>query len=151
MDSPRGDGKSDEELTSAERSRLTGREPCDQALLYVKFGIFLGTESAPMEPEKKQRLQASGWKVGTAQDFLDLSAEEALLVDIKARLAVALWALRQKRNLTQAALAKRLASSQSRVAKMEAGDRSVSLELLIRSLVSLGATRQELAKVIGRK
>ena len=104
-----------------------------------------------MEPEKKQRLQAKGWKVGTAQDFLDLSPEEALLVDIKARLAVALTALRQKRKLTQTALAQRLASSQSRVAKMEAGDRSVSLELLFRSLVSLGATRQELAKVIGRR
>ena len=104
-----------------------------------------------MEPEKKQRLQARGWKVGTAQDFLDLSPEEALLVDIKARLAVALTALRQKRKLTQTALARRLASSQSRVAKMEAGDRSVSLELLVRSLVSLGATRQELAKVIGHR
>ena len=104
-----------------------------------------------MEPEKRKRLQARGWQVGTAQDFLDLSAEEALLVDIKARLAVALSALRQKRNLTQTALAKRLASSQSRVAKMEAGDHSVSLELLVRSLVSLGATRQELARVIGRR
>lgn len=131
--------------------RLTGRALCDQGLLYVKFGILSGTESASMETEKKQRLQARGWKVGTAQDFLALSAEEALLVDIKARLAVALSALRQKSNLTQAALAKRLASSQSRVAKMEAGDRSVSLELLIRSLVSLGATRQQLAKVIGSK
>ena len=104
-----------------------------------------------MDPEKKQRLQAKGWKVGTAQDFVDLSPEEALLIDIKARLAVALTALRQKRKLTQTALAQRLASSQSRVAKMEAGDRSVSLELLVRSLVSLGATRQELAEVIGRR
>jgi DNA-binding XRE family transcriptional regulator len=104
-----------------------------------------------MEREKKERLQARGWKVGSAADFLDLDPEEALLVDIKARLAVALGQLRQERKLTQTALAQRLGSSQSRVAKMEAGDRSVSLELLFRSLLSLGATRQELAKVIGRK
>lgn len=104
-----------------------------------------------MEREKKERLQARGWKIGSAADFLDLSPEEAQLIDIKARLAVALGQLRQKRKLTQTALAQRLGSSQSRVAKMEAGDRSVSLELLFRSLLSLGATRQELAKVIGSK
>lgn len=104
-----------------------------------------------MEREKKERLQSRGWKVGTVADFLDLSAEEAQLIDIKARLSVALGQLRQKRNLTQIALAQRLGSSQSRVAKMEAGDRSVSLDLLFRSLLTLGATRQELAKVIGRR
>ena len=104
-----------------------------------------------MEREKKERLQSRGWKVGTVADFLELSPEEAQLIDIKARLAVALGQLRQKRKLTQTALAQRLGSSQSRVAKMEAGDRSVSLELLFRCLLTLGATRQELAKVIGRR
>jgi len=104
-----------------------------------------------MQRAKRDRLQARGWKVGTVQDFLDLSDEEALLVEIKARLAAALSALRQKRQLTQVDLARLLHSSQSRVAKMEAGDRSVSLDLLVRSLVSLGATRQQLAKVIGHK
>jgi predicted XRE-type DNA-binding protein len=77
--------------------------------------------------------------------------EEALLIDIKARLAVALLQLRQKRKLTQIDLARLLRSSQSRVAKMEAGDRSVSFDLLIRALLTLGSTRQDLAKVIGRK
>lgn len=104
-----------------------------------------------MQRAKRDRLQARGWKVGTVQDFLDLSDEEALLIEIKARLAAALSALRQKRQLTQVDLARLLRSSQSRVAKMEAGDRSVSLDLLVRSLVSLGATRQQLAKVIGHK
>jgi transcriptional regulator with XRE-family HTH domain len=85
------------------------------------------------------------------QDFLDLSPEEALLIDIRARLAVALAERRQQRKLTQAELALQVGSSQSRVAKMEAGDRSVSLDLLVRALLTLGTTRQELAKVIGRK
>lgn len=104
-----------------------------------------------MEQEKRQRLQARGWKVGSVQDFLELSDEEALLVDIKARLAGALAQLRQKQKLTQIDLARLLRSSQSRVAKMEAGDRSVSFDLLIRALLTLGTTRQQLAKVIGRK
>jgi transcriptional regulator with XRE-family HTH domain len=45
-------------------------------------------------------------------------------------------------------LAAKLQSSQSRIAKMEAGDPSVSLDLLIRSLISLGATERELSRII---
>ena len=104
-----------------------------------------------MDRDKRERLAAHGWKAGTVQDFLDLSPEEALLIDIRARLAVALAERRQQRKLTQAELARQVGSSQSRVAKMEAGDRSVSLDLLVRALLTLGTTRQELAKVIGRK
>jgi predicted transcriptional regulator len=51
-------------------------------------------------------------------------------------------------NLTQADLARTMKSSQSRVAKMEAGDASVSLDLLVRSLLAVGTTNKELAKVI---
>src|SRR5581483_4278956 len=48
---------------------------------------------------------------------------------------------RAELGLSQAVVAKRLGSSQSRVAKMEAGDPSVSLDLLLRALLALGATR----------
>ena len=104
-----------------------------------------------MDREKRTRLQAAGWKVGSAADFLDLSPEEALLVDIRARLASALSARRAKQQMTQAELARRIHSSQSRVAKMEAADGSVSLDLLIRSLLALGATRKDLASAIAGK
>ncbi len=104
-----------------------------------------------MDREKRSRLQAAGWKVGTVADFLDLSPEEALLLDIRARLASALAARRTARHLTQAELARRIHSSQSRVAKMEAADGSVSLDLLIRSLLALGTTRKELAAAIAGK
>jgi transcriptional regulator with XRE-family HTH domain len=50
--------------------------------------------------------------------------------------------------MTQMDKARLLKSSQSRVAKIEAGDTSVSLDLLVRSLIVLGATRQEVAHVI---
>jgi ribosome-binding protein aMBF1 (putative translation factor) len=101
--------------------------------------------------EKRRRLEARGWKIGTAQEFLRLSAEEALYVDLKARLAIGLREQRRRRNLTQADLAKRLRSSQSRIAKMEAGDPSVSLGLLIRSLLILGASRRQLSQIISAR
>lgn len=101
-----------------------------------------------MERGKRTRLQAAGWKVGSAADFLDLSPEDALLIDIRARLASALATRRAQKQMTQAELARRIQSSQSRVAKMEAADASVSLDLLIRSLLALGATRKDLATAI---
>ncbi|HNI60056.1 MAG TPA: XRE family transcriptional regulator [Pseudomonadota bacterium] len=104
-----------------------------------------------MDKAKQKRLEAAGWKVGTVQDFLDLSPEEALLIDIRARLALALSERRKAQSLTQAELARRIRSSQSRVAKMEAADGSVSLDLLVRSLLALGTTRKELAAAIAGK
>jgi DNA-binding XRE family transcriptional regulator len=97
---------------------------------------------------KRRRLEARGWKVGTTQEFLGLSAEEAAYVEVKVRLAIGLREWRRRRDLTQADLAKRLGSSQSRVAKMEAGDPSVSLDLLVRSLLTLGASRRELSRIM---
>jgi hypothetical protein len=104
-----------------------------------------------MKNSKRQKLEAAGWKVGTPADFLGLSKEEESLIDMKLALANKLKARRQKRNLTQLEIAKRLGSSQSRVAKMEVADRSVSLDLLVRSLLSLGETRQDIAGTIGKR
>jgi DNA-binding XRE family transcriptional regulator len=101
--------------------------------------------------EKRRRLEAKGWKVGTAQEFLRLTAEEAAYVEVKVQLAMGLREWRRRRNLTQADLARRLQSSQSRIAKMEAGDPSVSLDLLIRSLLMLGATRRELSRIMSAR
>jgi len=101
--------------------------------------------------EKRRRLEAKGWKFGTAQEFLRLSDEEAAYIDLKARLATGLRKRRRRRSLTQADLARRLQSSQSRIAKMEAGDPSVSLDLLIRSLLILGTSRRELSRIISAR
>jgi DNA-binding XRE family transcriptional regulator len=103
-----------------------------------------------MNSAKKARLEAAGWKVGSAEDFLGLSAAEAAYVGMKLGLAHRLRERRQRRKLSQTQLAKVLGSSQSRVAKMEAADPTVSADLLIRSLLTLGSTRRELATVIGR-
>ena len=101
-----------------------------------------------MRQSKKQKLEARGWRVGTAKDFLGLSEDEAAYVELRLRLADSLKSRRTKRNLTQTAFAKLIQSSQSRVAKMEGDDPSVSLDLLIRSLLALGASSRDLARTI---
>jgi DNA-binding XRE family transcriptional regulator len=102
-----------------------------------------------MNNAKKQRLEAAGWKVGTAADFLGLSKEEAALVEMKVSLSRSFKRRRLAKGLTQAQAAKAIGSSQSRVGKMEAADPEVSIDLLMRSLLALGATRKELARAIG--
>ena len=104
-----------------------------------------------MRKDKKARLERAGWKVGTVREFLGLSATEAALVELKLTLSRGLRERRARRKLTQAQVAKLLKSSQSRVAKMEAGDPSVSIDLLIRSFLAMGATPKDLAQVISHK
>ena len=101
-----------------------------------------------MRKAKQQALEARGWRIGSAGDCLELSPEEAAVVELKLRLSDALRARRAKLRLSQEAVADRLGFSQSRVAKMEAGDASVSLDLLMRALLGLGATPNDVAKAI---
>lgn len=97
---------------------------------------------------KRERLEHRGWKIGNADAFLDLSPEESRYVDLKLALSRRLRERREARKLTQTELARQLGSSQSRVAKMEAGDPSVSIDLLIRTYFVLGVSRGELARII---
>lgn len=104
-----------------------------------------------MDSRKKTRLEAAGYSVGDARDFLGLSESEQFLVELRLRLGQQLKQQRLAANLTQAAVAKRLRSSQSRVAKMEAADATVSLELLIRGLMATGADPRAVEAVLGRR
>jgi DNA-binding XRE family transcriptional regulator len=101
-----------------------------------------------MEKAKKRRLEKKGWVVGDTQQFLQLTDDEIAYIEVKLAFSKRLRERRVKERMTQAQLARQIKSSQSRVAKMEAGDPSVSIDLLIRSLIALGATKKELAKVI---
>ena len=97
-----------------------------------------------MHAAKRKRLEAKGWKVGDVKDLLGLSDAEAQFVEMKARLAKA-FAEQRRARFTQSEAATRIGSSQSRVAKMEAGDPSVSFDLLVRGLLSLGNKPRDLA------
>jgi ribosome-binding protein aMBF1 (putative translation factor) len=104
-----------------------------------------------MDERKRKRLEAKGWKFGSAKELLQLSDEEEAYIELRLKLADGLKAKRVDKGLTQVELAKAVQSSQSRVAKMEAGDPTVSLDLLVRSLLALGASNLELAKIIARR
>jgi len=101
-----------------------------------------------MKTSKKKRLEARGWKVGDSREFVGLSPEEAAYVELKLALSRNLRTTRKEKNLTQEQLARLLKSSQSRIAKMEAGDPTVSLDLLVRSLLALGASPRTLSRIL---
>lgn len=103
-----------------------------------------------MRESKRKKLAAKGWKIGSAKEFLGLSPEEEAYIELRLKLADGLKKRRNSRGVTQTQLAQALRSSQSRVAKMEAGDPTVSLDLLVKSLLALGASSRELAAMIAR-
>jgi ribosome-binding protein aMBF1 (putative translation factor) len=102
-----------------------------------------------VDKTKQKKLEASGWRVGTAADFLELSSEEAEFVELKLALGSYLRDIRRQRRWTQTQLAQQLGSSQSRIAKMEAADCSVTIDLLVKSLLTVGATPKDVGRVIG--
>ena len=104
-----------------------------------------------MHPAKRRRLTAAGWRVGPTDEFLRRSPAEAAFVEVKLRLAANIRAARLRLRLTQSDLARRLGSSQSRVAKMETADPGVSLDLLVRTLVALGATPRDLGRMLSSR
>lgn len=104
-----------------------------------------------MDPKTRKKLREAGWAVGDTKDFLDLSEAESVYVDMKLALARGLREGRRARGLTQDELAELVGSSQSRVAKMEAADPSVSMDLLVRTLLKLGASERDVSKLIGQK
>ncbi|MDO8355364.1 MAG: helix-turn-helix transcriptional regulator [Nitrospirota bacterium] len=101
-----------------------------------------------MKKTKRAKLEAAGWVVGSVKEFLGLSEAEAVLIEVKLALSRSLRERRNKQGLSQVQLAERLQSSQSRVAKMEAGDPSVSMDLLVSALLLLGASSTDLANAI---
>ena len=103
-----------------------------------------------MNEAKRKKLEAKGWRIGSTQDFLGLSDTDAAYIEFKLKLAHSLRAKRLKRRMGQFQVAKIIHSSQSRVAKMEAADSSVSLDLLVRSHLALGTSSPELGRIIAR-
>ncbi|MFC1679872.1 helix-turn-helix domain-containing protein [Elusimicrobiota bacterium] len=101
-----------------------------------------------MRADKRKKLAAKGWRVGDAKGLLALSDQEAEYIELKLRLAETLREKRIERRMGQTKLAKLVKSSQSRVAKMEAADSSVSLDLIVRTLLALGTSGCELGRII---
>ena len=101
-----------------------------------------------MKKARKDGLEPAGRKVDSGADFFHLSPDELAFIEMKMDLARNIRSKRLRRKLTQSQLARLIDSSQSRVAKMESADLSVSMDLLIRVLLALGASRKEVAQII---
>ena len=101
-----------------------------------------------MKTDKKQRLEAAGFRVGTAEEFLQLSPEESAFVAMRLNLAKAVRARRQAKHFSQVELARRLGSSQSRIAKLEAAEPDVSLDFLVRAMLATGAAPRDVGRAL---
>lgn len=101
-----------------------------------------------MNSDKRKKLEAIGWRVGTTREFLGLSEQESTFIELKIKLGENLKQRRLQKKMTQVELARMLKSNQSRIAKMESGDPSVTIDLLLKSLFALGTTKQDIASII---
>tara|TARA_R110002050_G_scaffold112323_1_gene226509 strand:+ start:651 stop:965 length:315 start_codon:yes stop_codon:yes gene_type:complete len=101
-----------------------------------------------MDASKKDRLEKAGWKVSDAKEFLNLSDEESAYIEMKLDMASLLKTERKKAGLTQSGFAKKLHTSQPRIAKMENGDPSVTLDLILKGLLALQVRRSEIGQAL---
>ena len=104
-----------------------------------------------MDAKKRRKLEGAGWRIGSAAELLELTPEESALIDLKLSLGRLVRTTRHRAKLSQHGLAGRLRSSQSRVAKLEAGDASVSLDLIVKAAFAAGAKRADVANAIRKK
>jgi predicted XRE-type DNA-binding protein len=124
------------------------RRPYSLINSFSALSAPLRLKNKGMEHTQRQKIEAAGGKVVTIAEFLDLSPEEMEIIEIRLSLSKSLKKFTQQEQLSQQKLAENINSSQSRVAKMEASDPSVSINLLIKSLLALGATREDIATAI---
>ena len=104
-----------------------------------------------MNKAQQERLEKNGWKVGTVAEFLNLTPEEEAFVELKFALSQLLQSKRKQLGMTQTQLAEKIDSSQSRIAKVEKAEKSVSFDLIIKSLIALGVRENDIARAIMKK
>lgn len=91
-----------------------------------------------MDDAKRKRLEGKGWHTGTAAEFLGLSPEEDSLIALEVDASRFIRERRKALGLTQADVASRIGSTQSRIAKLEKVEKGASLDLYIRAVFALG-------------
>ena len=103
-----------------------------------------------MDKHKRKKLEDSGFKVGSTSEFLQLTPEEEAYIDIRFELSELVKNRRKSLGWTQEQLARAIGSSQSRIARMEAPDPETSLDLILKALLKLGVTKQEIGNYLSR-
>jgi len=103
-----------------------------------------------MNEAKRKRLESNGWKIGSVDEFLELTPEESAIAEIKFVLAKELYERRKKKRVSQIALAKRTGTTQPHLALAEKAHESISLDYMVRSLFAVGATKKDIGLAIAR-
>jgi len=101
-----------------------------------------------MNKAKIAELKKHGWSVGSVTDFLELSPAEEAFIELKVSLAKNIQKRRQEIDMTQLQLAQCVHSSQSRIAKIEKNDPSVSLDLMVKTLFALKTSTTDIMHII---
>ena len=101
-----------------------------------------------MDKEKRQRLEEGGFSVGTAAEFLELSAVDEVVIELRIALARELREQRKEQDMTQAELATRCSTSQARISNLENAKEGASIDALIAALAELGADRKRIGEII---
>jgi len=95
------------------------------------------------------RRKAKTWVETSVEELLDLSAEDLVIVEFRAALALALQRARKRRKITQEEAAVAIGTSQAQISKMEAGVSSVTLDRMVKALTALGVSRTTIVKALG--
>jgi DNA-binding XRE family transcriptional regulator len=104
-----------------------------------------------MNKQKRKQLEEKGFSVGSATDFLNLTTEEEIYIEIRLDISNLIKSQRQEKNWTQQQLAEVMGSSQSRIAKIETGNPGTSLDLMIKALLQLGISKKDIGKLLEGK
>ena len=95
-----------------------------------------------------KRRKGKTWVETDVEELLDLSAQDLVIVEFRAALALALQQARKRQKLTQENAAKVIGTSQAQVARMEAGQSSITIDRLIKALIALGVPRPTILKAL---
>jgi predicted XRE-type DNA-binding protein len=85
----------------------------------------------------------AGWVEGDVSELLGLDDADMEIIETKLALSKALRERRKQAGMTQAELAEKLHTSQSRVSCLEHGDPGSTVDLLLNALFRLGVKREE--------
>jgi len=101
-----------------------------------------------MDSKTRAMLEAKGWRVGSAREFLGASVAQENFVNTRLNLRRAMIEARKAHGLTQEKLADAMGTTQSRVAQIENGDPSTSVDLMLRALYVMGLSRRDVADAV---
>ena len=101
-----------------------------------------------MKAKKKKALELAGYKMTDSVEWLELSPEEEAIVKIRVNFAMEIDRVCKERGITQQALAEKIGTRQSGVARMLNNPSKVTIDSLIKTLLVLGTPSKRIAALI---